>query len=109
MYLLSSFQRQHRSTAGDSVLMNNCELILTSGCWHWCRNPHLFAEIVMTIGWSLPAGMRHLSPWLYALYIIIMSIYKARYFDRALRTIYPPDTYDDYTQNVKYKLIPFVY
>ena len=89
--------------------MNETQRILTSGCWKWCRNPHLLAEIFMVIGWCLPSGCQHFQPWLYAFYIVTMSIYKANYFDRVLRTTAHPDAYRAYTKSVQYNLIPFVY
>lgn len=99
----------HPSSTVDAVTVNDRQRILTSGCWRWCRNPHLLAEILMVIGWSLPAGVRHLAPWLYAVYIIGMSVHKARYFDRALRATCTDDAYEDYSAHVKYTLLPFVY
>lgn len=83
--------------------------ILTSGCWQWCRHPHLLAEILMVIGWTIPAGINHLAPWLYTFYISGMTIYKAHYFDRALRNTCTEDVYEHYIAKVKYALIPFVY
>ena len=63
----------------------------------------------MAVGWSLPAGMRHFAPWLYSIYIIGMSLYKAHYFDRTLRATFTRDAYDDYTASVPYTLVPLVY
>ncbi|CAF5124355.1 unnamed protein product [Rotaria magnacalcarata] len=93
----------------DCVTVNDTQRILTGGCWRWCRHPHLLAELFMVIGWSLPAGVNHLSPWLYAFYIIGMAIYKAHYFDRALQNTCTEGAYERYIAHVKYTLIPFVY
>ncbi|CAF0809506.1 unnamed protein product [Adineta ricciae] len=104
-----AFQAMNSPTQFDSVMMNNTQRILTSGCWRWCRNPHLLAEIFMVIGWTLPAGIYHPAPWLYAVYIIGMAIYKAHYFDRTLRKTCSDEAYKEYVANVKYTLVPYVY
>lgn len=93
----------------NSVIVNDTQRILTSGCWGLCRNPHLLAEIFMVIGWTLPAGIHHLAPWVYALYIFCMALYKAQYFDRILRNTCTEDAYEHYRTHVKYTLIPFIY
>ncbi|CAF0929920.1 unnamed protein product [Rotaria sordida] len=105
----SAFQTMNNTNLVDSVMVNNTQRILTSGCWRWCRHPHLLAEILMVIGWSLPAGTNHLAPWLYTFYIIGMAIYKAHYFDRALQNTCTDGAYEHYITHVKYTLIPFVY
>ena len=57
------------SNTVDSITVNDTQRILTSGCWGWCRNPHLLAEILMVISWTIPAGIRHSSSMdLYILY-----------------------------------------
>ncbi|CAF0766747.1 unnamed protein product [Rotaria sordida] len=105
----TAFQTMNNTNLVDSVMVNNTQRILTSGCWRWCRHPHLLAEIFMVIGWSLPAGTNHLAPWLYTFYIIGMAIYKAHYFDRALQNTCTEGAYEHYITHVKYTLIPFVY
>lgn len=105
----SAFQTLNNSNLVDSITINETQRILTSGCWKWCRNPHLLAEIFMVIGWTLPAGIRHLAPWVYTFYIIGMSFYKAQYFDRILRNTCTQGAYEDYTTHVKYTLIPLIY
>lgn len=97
------------STFQNAVTVNDNQRILTSGCWRWCRNPHLLAEIGMALGWSLPGGITHFIPWIYAFYIIGMSIYKAQYFDRLLRQSCSDTAYNDYVTQVKYTLVPYVY
>lgn len=89
--------------------MNEHQRILISGCWRLCRNPHLLAEILMAIAWSMPAGFRHFSPWIYALYIIGTSLHKIDYFDKTLKKYSNPQAFRDYTNCVKYHLIPFIY
>ncbi|CAF2060569.1 unnamed protein product [Rotaria magnacalcarata] len=105
----SAFQAMDNTHLVDCVTVNDTQRILTDGCWRWCRHPHLLAELFMVIGWSLPAGVNHLSPWLYAFYIIGMAIYKAHYFDRALQNTCTEGAYERYIAHVKYTLIPFVY
>ncbi|CAF3564179.1 unnamed protein product [Rotaria sp. Silwood1] len=105
----TAFQTMNNTNLVDSVMVNDTQRILTSGCWRWCRHPHLLAEIFMVIGWSLPAGINHLAPWLYTFYIIGMAIYKAHYFDRALQNTCTEGAYEHYIAHVKYTLIPFVY
>ncbi len=107
--IFSAFQALNNSNVVDSVTVNDTQRILTSGCWRWCRNPHLLAEIFMVIGWTLPSGMHHLAPWLYTFYIIGMAIYKAHYFDGILRNTCTEGAYEHYTTHVKYTLVPFVY
>ena len=105
----SAFQTLNDTDVADRFVLNDTRRILTSGCWRWCRHPHLLAEIFMVIGWSLPAGINHFIPWLYTFYIIGMAMYKARHLDRTLQNQCIEGTYEHYIKHVKYKLIPFVY
>ena len=105
----SAFQTSNNIQGIESITVNSTQRILTSGCWRWCRNPHLFAEILMVIGWSLPAGTRHIAPWFYTFYIIGMAVYKAHYFDRVLRSTCNEGAYEHYIRQIKYTLVPFVY
>lgn len=109
LYLKSEFQTMNYTHTVESIAVNDTQRILTSGCWRWCRHPHLLAEIFMVLGWSLPAGIHHLIPWIYAFYIIGMSIYKAHYFDRILQKTCAQGAFEHYIAHVKYALIPFIY
>ncbi|CAF1060837.1 unnamed protein product [Adineta steineri] len=104
-----AFLALNNSNIDDSVMVNDSQRILTSGCWRWCRNPHLLAEILMVIGWTLPADIKCIAPWIYTFYIIGMTIYKAHYFDRTLRNTCTTGAYEHYIEHVKYTLIPFIY
>lgn len=63
----------------------------------------------MVIGWTLPSGVRHLAPWLYAFYIVGMAVHKADYFDRTLRQTCTAAAYEQHIGQVKYTLVPWVY
>jgi 7-dehydrocholesterol reductase len=82
-------------------------LLLASGWWGISRHFHYVPEILGAFFWSLPALFTHFLPYFYVVFLTLLLIERAFRDDRRCANKYGKD-WENYCQQVPYKIIPYV-
>uniref|UniRef100_A0A1A8GGB5 Delta(14)-sterol reductase LBR n=1 Tax=Nothobranchius korthausae TaxID=1143690 RepID=A0A1A8GGB5_9TELE len=82
--------------------------LLVSGWWGVVRHPNYLGDLLMALAWSLPCGFRHLLPWYYMIYFIILLVHRDSRDMSDCRRKYG-SAWDEYCRTVRYRIIPGVY
>uniref|UniRef100_A0A1A8PJ77 Delta(14)-sterol reductase LBR n=1 Tax=Nothobranchius rachovii TaxID=451742 RepID=A0A1A8PJ77_9TELE len=82
--------------------------LLVSGWWGVVRHPNYLGDLLMALAWSLPCGFRHLLPWYYMIYFIILLVHRDSRDMSDCRRKYG-SAWDEYCRTVRYRIIPRVY
>uniref|UniRef100_A0A8C6P386 Delta(14)-sterol reductase LBR n=1 Tax=Nothobranchius furzeri TaxID=105023 RepID=A0A8C6P386_NOTFU len=79
--------------------------LLVSGWWGVVRHPNYLGDLLMALAWSLPCGFRHLLPWYYMIYFIILLVHRDSRDMSDCRRKYG-SAWDEYCRTVRYRIIP---
>jgi len=91
------------------TLTDGNKSILVNGFWGVSRHINYLGEIRMGVGIALSVGYPGtLWVWLYPLYYVALLVPRQLDDDKICRAKYG-DLWDDYTQRVKYRIIPYIY
>jgi len=91
------------------VLSNGSKILLASGFWGASRHINYLGEIIQAVAIALAAGYFGVwQVWLYPAYYIGLMASRQADDDKICKEKYG-DLWDQYTQKVKYKIIPFIY
>ncbi|XP_049612938.1 delta(14)-sterol reductase LBR isoform X2 [Syngnathus scovelli] len=82
--------------------------LLVSGWWGVVRHPNYLGDLIMALAWSIPCGFRHLLPWYYMIYFIILLVHRDSRDMSDCRRKYG-SAWDEYCRTVRYRIIPRVY
>lgn len=83
--------------------------LLTSGFWGMSRHINYLGEIIQAMAIALAAGYFGVwMVWLYPAYYISLMFTRQADDDKICKTKYG-DLWDEYTGEVKYKIIPYIY
>jgi len=91
------------------VLGNGSRILLVSGFWGASRHINYLGEIIQAVAIALAPGYFGVwMGWLYPLYYIGLLFSRQADDDKICKEKYG-DLWDQYSQKVKYKIIPFIY
>ena len=91
------------------VVTDGERTLLVNGFWGLSRHINYLGEVLMALGIALAVGYPGtLWPWLYPLYYVALLFPRERDDDRRCAEKYGP-LWGQYTQRVKYRIIPYVY
>lgn len=83
--------------------------LLVNGFWGLSRHINYLGEVLMGTGIALAAGFPSMIwPWLYPLYYVLLLFPRQMDDDKRCEKKYGP-LWKEYTQKVKYRIIPFIY
>jgi 7-dehydrocholesterol reductase len=83
-------------------------LLLVSGYWRIARHFHYVPEIALAVAWTLPAGLDHLLPWVYVLFLTVLLLHRAGRDDRRCHAKYGRH-WDEYCSRVRWRVLPGIY
>lgn len=83
-------------------------LLLASGYWGLARHFHYVPELVLAACWTIPAGLTHLLPWLYFVFLAILLVDRAGRDDARCAAKYG-EAWDEYRRRVPSKIVPGLY
>jgi len=93
-------------TTDDGTVKSS--LLLVSGYWAWARHFHYLPEILAALCWTLPAGLTHLLPYSYIIYLSCLLI--DRSFRDEVRCSNKYGKYwEEYCRRVPHKIIPYCF
>jgi len=100
----------HPSFSGLDVIPSpSGKPLLCSGTWWgYLRRPNYLGQIIMTIAWSIPCGLVCPLTFLYPVFITIGLMSRVRRDELFCRQKHG-QAWDRYTQQVRSRLIPFLY
>lgn len=83
-------------------------LLLVSGYWGVSRHFHYVPEILLAAAWTVPAGVQHVLPWAYVLFLTALLVDRAGRDDRRCAAKYGA-YWDEYRRRVPYRIVPGLY
>jgi 7-dehydrocholesterol reductase len=83
-------------------------ILLVAGWWGISRHFHYVGEIIGALAWSLPALFVNFMPYFYVVYLTILLFHRAKRDDVKCRLKYGK-YWDEYCQQVPYKVIPGIF
>ncbi len=91
------------------AISNGKHTLLANGFWGLSRHINYLGEVLMGCGIALAiGGTGGFWPWLYPLYYVALLFPRQMDDDKRCSEKYG-DLWDEYTQKVKYRIIPFIY
>ncbi|CAG5116650.1 unnamed protein product, partial [Candidula unifasciata] len=100
--------KHHTTSAFDSLPTETSRRILISGWWSVCQKPMYLGDLMLTLSWSLTTGFGSLIPYFYVIYLLVFLVYRERRDDAKCRKKYGA-SWDRYCQQVKYRIVPYIY
>lgn len=82
-------------------------LLLASGFWGISRHFHYVPEVLAAFFWSCATGFAFFAPYFYVVYLSVLLTHRAFRDDTKCRNKYGED-WDEYCEQVPYKIIPWV-
>jgi 7-dehydrocholesterol reductase len=92
---------------GDDGLERE-NLLLVSGYWGLSRHFHYLPELSVALLWTLPAGLTHVTPYFYVVFLGILLWDRAGRDDKRCAAKYG-GAWAAYQKLVPYKIVPHVY
>lgn len=83
-------------------------LLLASGYWGIARHFHYVPELLLALAWTLPAGVTHVLPYFYFIFLFILLMDRAGRDDLRCEAKYGA-AWLQYRSKVPYKVLPGVY
>ena len=83
-------------------------LLLYSGWWGVARHFHYLPEILLAFFWSVPAGLTHLMPFSYTIFLVILLVHRTYRDDEKCSAKYG-SWWEAYCKHVPYKIIPGIF
>lgn len=90
-----------KTSAGKSLII--------SGFWGICRHPNYVGDWFMTLSWSLLTGTSTALPYFQPIYFAILLIHRQLRDEEQMVRKYGEEDWKKFCEQVKYRLIPFVY
>jgi len=83
-------------------------LLLASGWWGICRHIHYIPEILLSVAWTLPAGVDTVLPWFYVAYLTVLLVHRLGRDEIRCSEKYGA-YWKKYCEAVPYQLIPYIF
>jgi 7-dehydrocholesterol reductase len=83
-------------------------LLLISGYWGLSRHLNYVGDLMLSSAFCLACGDKHILPYFYIIYMTILLVHRVHRDDERCRNKYG-SIWQQYTEVVKYKILPFVY
>lgn len=83
-------------------------LLLVSGWWGIARHFNYVPELMLALAWSLPGGSRHIMPYVYFLWLILLLTHRTFRDDAKCMKKYG-DAWAKYKKAVPYKMLPYIF
>ena len=83
-------------------------VLLASGWWGLARHFHYVPEIAAALCWTLPIFFNNPVAYFYVIFLTILLLDRAFRHERLCRMKYG-DSWDDYCEQVPFKVIPFLF
>lgn len=83
-------------------------LLLASGWWGLSRHFHYIPELIAAFCWTVPALFGDVLPYFYFIFLTILLFDRAMRHERRCAKKYGKH-WDEYCEQVRYKVIPFIY
>lgn len=83
-------------------------ILLVSGYWGIARHFHYIPELGLAFLWSSPAMFRHVMPYSYFIWLVILLIHRTFRDDTKCSHKYGK-YWDEYCRRVPYKIIPYLF
>jgi 7-dehydrocholesterol reductase len=83
-------------------------LLLASGWWGLARHFHYVPEIAAALCWTLPALFDNLIAYFYVIFLTILLLDRAFRHERRCKVKYG-ESWEDYCDQVPFKVIPFLF
>ncbi|XP_072106467.1 delta(14)-sterol reductase LBR isoform X2 [Mobula birostris] len=82
--------------------------LIVSGWWGFVRHPNYLGDLIMALAWSLPCGFNHILPYFYVIYFTCLLVHREARDEHQCRKKYGV-AWNKYCQQVRYRIIPYVY
>jgi protein-S-isoprenylcysteine O-methyltransferase Ste14 len=82
--------------------------LLVSGFWGIARHSNYLGDLMMGLAWCLTTGFSRVLPYFYFVYFVILLVHRERRDNDHCARKYGPD-WEQYTQRVRWRILPFVY
>ncbi|XP_051880913.1 delta(14)-sterol reductase LBR [Pristis pectinata] len=82
--------------------------LIVSGWWGFVRHPNYLGDLIMALAWSLPCGFDHILPYFYIIYFTCLLIHREARDEHQCRKKYGV-AWSKYCQQVRYRIVPYVY
>ena len=97
---------RHRDTTKDGEERES--LLLLSGWWGVARHFHYVPELGLAAALTVPAGVTHLLPWLYWIFLFILLVDRAGRDEKRCAAKYG-EAWATYREHVPWRILPGVY
>lgn len=82
--------------------------LMMSGLWGFVRHPNYLADLLCELAFALPCGVHHVLPYYSVLLSAVFLVARTVAVERKCQVRYG-DLWTRYTEQVKYRLVPFVF
>ena len=82
--------------------------LLLSGWWGISRHMNYTGDLILSLAYSLACGTTHLFPYFYFLFLTILLVHRCLRDEERCAAKYGP-AWNDYTAQVQWRLIPYVW
>jgi len=84
--------------------------LLCSGFWAFSRHMNYFGDLMLAVSYALPCGFswETLPGWVYPTYLLILLIHRERRDEARCAKKYG-DVWKQYTKEVPYRIVPYIY
>lgn len=88
--------------------MDKSQKILADGWWQVVRHPNYVGDLMIAAAFSVACGFQHIVPHVYFLYLLPFLVVRAWRVEKRCSSKYGSQ-WTEYCQEVKYRMIPYVY
>jgi protein-S-isoprenylcysteine O-methyltransferase Ste14 len=82
--------------------------LLVSGWWGIARHANYLGDLMMGLAWCLTTASRHVLPYFYFIYFVILLVHRERRDHDHCAKKYGKD-WDEYTRRVRWRIVPGLY
>lgn len=100
---------KHPAVAGLATIgTSSGRRLLAGGWWGLVRHPNYLGDIIMSVAWSVPCGIRSVLPWFYPVYLSSLLVSRELRDERACAKKHGHG-WQKYREAVPYRILPRVF